>query len=64
MWEPEHITERFSVQSGIFAILRNPTNELSESIFYKIVVSASKKSKILQSLAGLGINEASLFPGL
>lgn len=64
MWEPAHITERFSTQAGIFTLSADPRKQLSESVFYKIIVRASRKSEILATLAMYGIHDAGLFPGL
>lgn len=64
MWEPAHLTERFSAQAGIFTLSIDPRTQLGESVFFKIIVRSSCKSEILTTLARYGIHEATLFPGL
>lgn len=64
LWEPEHITERFSTQSGIFTLSADPRKPIYERVFFKIIVRSSSKDRILASLLMYGVNQANLFPGL
>lgn len=63
-WSPAHITPRLAAQEGIFTISANPLEPYDEQMIAKIVVKASAKRDLIQTLAHYGIHSGSLFPGL
>lgn len=62
--DPLISTERIANQKGMFTITSDPTREINDNVFLKVIIKASSKDIILSSLNSYGINEASLFPGL
>jgi len=63
---PNHVTLRITAQSGLFTIHPVPTEPLSADgdKLCKFVIPAASRRGIKQTLDKLGINSASLFPGL
>lgn len=64
LFEPVHITKRLTAQNGVFTVHPFPAEELISSSIQILIISASAKRKILNSLETRGIHESSLFPDL
>ena len=65
VYDPPHVTSRITAQSGKF--IACPTGALLsdlEKAPTKLVIPNNKRLNIKKQLAALGINEASLFPGI
>lgn len=64
-YRPPHLSARASVQKSIFSLHPNPTLDWDWGISRQILeISPSDCGVIKKTLDNLGINEASLFPGL
>lgn len=63
---PNHATLRITVQSGLFTIHPQPSEPFrgGESEIRKFVIPAKSRREIKRTLDKVGINTASLFPGL
>jgi len=62
---PPHISPRITMQSSLFTVNQNPMKPLQiEDYYHRIIIPAGRKKYILSELDRLGVNSASLFPGL
>ena len=61
---PNHSTLRITVQSGLFTIHPKPNTPFSDPKIRKYVIPVKERRGIRRTLDKLGINTASLFPGL
>lgn len=61
---PRHITQRITVQSGLFTIHPNPTEPMDSTILDKYVIHHDFRRELKFILYRYGITRASLFPGL
>lgn len=64
MWVPKHFSQRLTNQRGVFTISKDPLKEFHNGVFFKVIIEASSKLKILNTLKKYGINFPTLFPGL
>jgi hypothetical protein len=62
--DPPHISERVSRQVGVLTIHPTPTNPWQPTETIKISIPNRDKLKIKFELDRLGVNEATLFPGV
>lgn len=63
-WSGSHIDMRIVVQDGLFTISPDPTHPYSSGLTLKVIVPASAKPLVKQTLKLFGVHESSLFPGL
>jgi hypothetical protein len=61
---PKHITQRITVQSGLFTIHPNPTEPMDSTDLVKYIVPHDFRRELKFILYRYGITKASLFPGL
>ena len=63
---PAHIDRRIVAQASVFTVHPDPTNRnpFTESELDKLIIPHDKRKFWKDSLFGLGVNEASLFPDL
>jgi hypothetical protein len=61
---PNHMTLRITVQSGLFTIHPKPDEAFTHPAITKYIIPAKHRKMIKRTLDKLGINEASMFPGL
>ncbi len=61
---PRHVSQRIARQSGRFTVHPVPSEPLKRRMTSRIVVSKRAKQQIQRDLNYLGINSATLFPGL
>lgn len=64
---PPHLSPRIKAQSALFSVSADPTISLEKSFEHiagNLIVVANAKESIFHELSRVGINAASLFPGL
>lgn len=61
---PVHLTQRITVQNGIFTVHPNPEQTFTNNKIHKIIIKKKFRSKLKILLNCYGTNRASLFPDL
>jgi Pyruvate/2-oxoacid:ferredoxin oxidoreductase delta subunit len=64
IFNPKHITNRITNQSGCFLYCSNPSIPLKEGVVHKFIINPDEKYLARDELATLGISNSTIYPGL